>query len=120
MVAFSMPSVNSVFPFLEMTCPKNDPAWIHFRSAVSISVPVTLVSIGYKLLVDVAEFEHLEKEKGYYLLCWVPKQWEVEGIRDQLLRVCSNLHDSHVCIVGRVDFDKYLSEIVNRTLCFLS
>lgn len=51
----------------------------------------------------------LENESGYYLLCLIPKEWEIDGIHDKLRQVCSSLEDSKVWgyIIRRIEFDDH-------------
>lgn len=103
LIAFSMPSLNSVFPFLEAVCPPLDPTW-HIRRGRHLGCyesvwlfsqespdspdPVTLVSFGQRLLTDTGR---LDEERVFFLLCLVPREWRVDGLCDQLLRVCTSM-----------------------------
>ncbi|KAL1878456.1 hypothetical protein Plec18167_004528 [Paecilomyces lecythidis] len=119
--AFSLSSLSSVFPFLANLCPHDDhtwhirrgrqlecyeSAWVFVKRAQDLPNSITLISIGHRQLVDAEPFE---TEKGYYLLCLVPKEWSIEVAGDKLLRLCSSLQseDSWGCIVGRQKFDNY-------------
>lgn len=78
LIAFSMPSLNSVFPFLEAVCPPLDPTW-HIRRGQHLGCyesvwlfsqespdspdPVTLVSFGQRLLTDTGR---LDEERGFF------------------------------------------------------
>lgn len=119
--AFSMPSLNSVFPFLEAICPLDDPtwhirrgrqldcfesAWLFCQRSLDTPDSVTLVSISHRLLTDA---EHLTEARGCFLLCLIPRKWGVEGVHDQLLRVCTllMLHSGSGHIISQVNFYKY-------------
>ncbi|KAL2812136.1 hypothetical protein BDW59DRAFT_44395 [Aspergillus cavernicola] len=97
--AFSMPSVNSVFPFLEGIRPNDDYTW-HIRrcrlleSYVSIWVFSRTDRSDQTVMDSVADPDHIqsrEEEQGSYLLCLMPKNWGAEGARSQLMSVCSSL-----------------------------
>lgn len=121
LIAFSMPSLNSVFPFLEAICPLDDPtwhirrgrqldcfesAWLFCQRSLDTPDSVTLVSISHRLLTDA---EHLTEARGCFLLCLIPRKWGVEGVHDQLLRVCTllMLHSGSGHIISQVNFYKY-------------
>lgn len=115
-IAFSIPSVSSVFPFLEIICPQNDSTW-HIRRGRQLDYydpawvflegnSIMLVSISYRKLVDV---DLLENESGCYLLGLVPKGWSIEAVCGKLLQVCSSLKftNSWGYIIRRIEFDNY-------------
>ncbi|KAJ9233445.1 hypothetical protein DTO169E5_7035 [Paecilomyces variotii] len=119
--AFSMPSLSSVFPFLATICPQNDPtwhirkgrqldhyapAWVFLGRSGNLSNSVTLMTIGHHQAPNVGL---LENESGYYLLCLIPKEWEIDGIHNKLRQVCSSLEFSKVWgyIIRRIEFDDH-------------
>jgi hypothetical protein len=120
LIAFSMPSLNSAFPFLEAICPPHDPTWhirrgqhlVRYESVWLMSqespdspAPVTLVSMGQRLLTDAG---CLDEERGFFLLCLVPREWPVDGLCDQLLRVCTSITSQNPGhIISQAKFYEY-------------
>ena len=119
LLAFSLPSLSSVFPFLEGVCPADDPTW-HIRRSRSLDnydsvwarckrsklpEPLTLVSISGILQIDAQQLEI--DDRHYYFLCLVPKEWGTEGICAQISRFCSPLFGvkSDGRVIDRREFD---------------
>lgn len=97
--AFSMPSVNSVFPFLEGIRPDGDITW-HIRRARMLEAYTSIWLISRKdrsgktAIEFVTEQSHpkdSEEESIKYLLCLIPTTWEAEHIHSQIIKVCSSL-----------------------------
>ncbi len=79
-----MPSLNSVFPFLEAIRPKSDPTW-HIRRGRLLnhyeSVWASISSVNDCLSIALRgepAFEALEPNCHCYLLCLVPRTWNTE------------------------------------------
>ncbi|PKY03392.1 hypothetical protein P168DRAFT_305673 [Aspergillus campestris IBT 28561] len=114
--AFSMPSVNSVFPFLEDIRPKDDQTW-HIRrgrllkSYEAVWISSTTNGSGQTDMSFVSDSDYTENSTGAkrrYLLCLVPKEWGVEGVRGPLMSICSSLpRGAHGCIKTRIDLQNH-------------
>ncbi|KAJ9192899.1 hypothetical protein DTO164E3_8132 [Paecilomyces variotii] len=114
--AFSMPSVNSVFPFLEDIRPKDDNTW-HIRrgrlleSYESIWISSTTNDSGHTSMSIVSDLDYTENVTGAkrrYLLCLVPKEWGVEDVRSPLTSICSSLpRGARGCIKTCIDLEHY-------------
>ncbi|KNG88166.1 hypothetical protein ANOM_004245 [Aspergillus nomiae NRRL 13137] len=87
---FSMPTLNSVFPFLEAVCPPSDPGWLirrgrllqHYESvwAVSRFDENQAASI---LFDGEVEFETDDfRGRSYFMLCLIPKSWNLSWKTD--------------------------------------
>ncbi|KAL2808804.1 hypothetical protein BJX63DRAFT_16714 [Aspergillus granulosus] len=114
---FSMPSVNSIFPFLESIRPSDDLTW-HIRRSrqLPIYAPFWVFSTtnggdqGEIVFVTDRHSSHGDggEEKGSYLLCMVPQEWKEECVGGQLLKVCLSLqHGVSGCIKTRADINNY-------------
>ncbi|GAQ44987.1 uncharacterized protein AtWU_01741 [Aspergillus tubingensis] len=97
--AFSMPSINSVFPFLEGIRPDGDTTW-HIRRARMLEAYTSIWLISRKdrsgktaieFLTEQSHPKDSEEERIKYLLCLIPKTWEAEHIHSQIIKVCSSL-----------------------------
>ncbi|KAE8408171.1 hypothetical protein BDV37DRAFT_279120 [Aspergillus pseudonomiae] len=114
---FSMPSVNSVFPFLEGLCPTDDCTW-HIRRGRLLEsyTPIWVMSITDSSGQTVMDFtfdrdfaQRREEAKVKYLLCLIPKKWGVEDVRSPLVSICSSLpRNDHGCIKTWLDFNNYI------------
>ncbi|KNG90420.1 hypothetical protein ANOM_001014 [Aspergillus nomiae NRRL 13137] len=114
---FSMPSVNSVFPFLECLCPTDDCTW-HIRRGRLLEsyTPIWVMSIADSSGQTVMDFtsdrncaQNREDAKVRYLLCLIPKKWGLEGVRSPLVSICSSLpRNDHGCIKTWLDFTNYI------------
>lgn len=84
MLDFSMPTLNSIFPFLETVRPKSDPCWHirrgrllhHYESVWAIcnekNRPNSIIFDGEE------QFETVEIcNKSHVMLCLVPKWWMI-------------------------------------------
>lgn len=111
-----MPSLNSVFPFLENIRPKYDYTW-HLRrgrlldSYESVSMSCyTANGSGQTALHFVSDLEHTQNITGAkrrYLLCLVP-EWGVEDVRSPLVSICSSLpRRAHGYINTRIDLKNW-------------
>ncbi|PYI01819.1 hypothetical protein BO78DRAFT_378263 [Aspergillus sclerotiicarbonarius CBS 121057] len=110
--AFSMPSVNSVFPFLEGIRPKDDYTW-HIRrgrlleSYEPIWICSTTDSSGQTTMSFVSDTDCAQNTRGArcrYLLCLIPKEWGVDGVRSLLMSICLSLpRGTRGCIKTRLD-----------------
>ncbi|RAK96295.1 uncharacterized protein BO80DRAFT_497068 [Aspergillus ibericus CBS 121593] len=110
--AFSMPSVNSVFPFLEDISPKDDTTW-HIRrgrlleSYESVWISSTTNDSGHTSTSIVSDLDFTENIAGAnrrYFLCLVPKVWGVADVRSPLLNICSSLpRGARGCIKTSID-----------------
>ncbi|PYH94467.1 hypothetical protein BO71DRAFT_325301 [Aspergillus ellipticus CBS 707.79] len=123
---FSMPTLNSVFPFLEKVCSKSDPCWhirrgrlLHYYEpfwAVSHNEENRPASITFDGEI---QFEMMEMDdKSHFILCLVPKSWIVSlkanhnsswgntGLFDKLRQVCTLLlsTESPGYVIGRGEF----------------
>ncbi|PKY04239.1 hypothetical protein P168DRAFT_154510 [Aspergillus campestris IBT 28561] len=124
---FSMPTLNSIFPFLEEVRPGCDPCW-HIRRGRLLHhyEPVWAVSMGKKHLDPItfeneAQFETIvESDRSRVLLCLVPKWWNISigtirdsgskdttGLVDKLREACLRLAFSHGTpgsVISHVEF----------------
>ncbi|KAE8145679.1 hypothetical protein BDV25DRAFT_65786 [Aspergillus avenaceus] len=110
--AFTMPSANSVFPFLEAIRPKNDYTW-HIRrgrllkSYESVWICSTANSLGQTTMSFTSDLDYTEHMKGTrrkYLLCLIPKEWGADSVRGLLMTICSSLpRGAHGCIKTGLD-----------------
>lgn len=102
MLDFLMPTLNSIFPFLEEVRPECDPCW-HIRRGRLLHhyEPVWAVAMGKRHLDPItfeneAQFETIvECDRSRILLCLVPKWWNISirAIRDPDLKDTSGLVD---------------------------
>ncbi|PWY90384.1 hypothetical protein BO94DRAFT_565037 [Aspergillus sclerotioniger CBS 115572] len=114
--AFSMPSVNSVFPFLEALRPKDDYTW-HIRrgrlleSYEPLWLCSTMDDSGQAAMSFVSDMDCVQNMKGSrcrYLLCLIPKEWGVEGVRSLLMSICLSLpRGSRGCIKTWLELKSY-------------
>ncbi|KAE8336622.1 hypothetical protein BDV24DRAFT_109529 [Aspergillus arachidicola] len=87
---FSMPTLNSVFPFLEKVCPKSDPGWCIRRGRLlryyeSVwAVPCDNVDRPASILFNGdMQFETVElRDSPYYILCLIPRSWNLSWRTD--------------------------------------
>ncbi|OOF93557.1 hypothetical protein ASPCADRAFT_209500 [Aspergillus carbonarius ITEM 5010] len=110
--AFSMPSVNSIFPFLESIRPKDDYTW-HIRrgrlleSYEAVWICSTTDSSGKTAMSFVSDIDCAQSMEGSrcrYLLCLIPKEWDIEGVRSLLINICLSLpRGNRGCIKTRLD-----------------
>lgn len=117
-----MPSLASIFPFLEAIRPEDSPAWhidrarllhryeaawiIHYGQS-SAENPMELISLCGELLVDI---DKLAMCRGcMFILLLIPRAWEVKGICDQLLETCARVVSSARPgkVIRRDEFDLY-------------
>lgn len=103
---FSLPSLASIFPFLEGTCPKDSPTWHitrarllqHYVSAWVLytedtdTPQKTLISFSGNLLVDM---DGLSIGKGHtFFLLLLPRFWSMEGVHNKLMAACARVISS--------------------------
>ncbi|PLB48638.1 hypothetical protein P170DRAFT_474991 [Aspergillus steynii IBT 23096] len=106
---FGIPSLSSVFPFLEAMCPKEDPAWcIHSARQLDLydaawvmsdkkqnSTPeanLSMVSFRGRIFLDV---EHIVRNRdSFFVLVLIPRSWVVEDINDLVIRVSSRFTET--------------------------
>lgn len=109
---FSMPSLNSVFPFLEAIRPEADLTW-HIRRGRLLncyeSAWASFITMDHTASItfyDEPDFENLRSSQRYYLLCLVPRAWNDAGLRDNLRQTCFRCGSLEVpgYIVKRPDF----------------
>ncbi|KGO43383.1 hypothetical protein PEX1_020920 [Penicillium expansum] len=119
---FSMPTLNSIFPFLEAVCPKSDLCWHirrgrllhHYKSVWAVSRDEETQPISFDCE---REFRTIETTKdSRFMLCLVPNSWiislkmnpDVSGHYDRLQQFCSSLisAESPGVVIGRGEFLK--------------
>ncbi|OGM40894.1 hypothetical protein ABOM_010009 [Aspergillus bombycis] len=121
---FSMPTLNSVFPFLEAVCPQSDPGWLirrgrllhHYESAWAVSRldENRAASILFDGEVELATDD---SRRSYLILCLIPKSWNLSwrtddkpssddtGPSHQLRQACLlALSQRSGCVFGRSEF----------------
>lgn len=107
MLDFSMPTLNSIFPFLEAVCPTSDPCW-HIRRARLLrqyeSVwAVFCDDITYPQSITFycePQFETIQKTKDTcFILCLVPQSWGIASL-------------SKFCFAGLNELRKYCSRFI--------
>lgn len=122
MLGFSMPTLNSIFPFLEAVCPKSDLCWHirrgrllhHYKSVWAVSRDEETQPISFDCE---REFRTIETTKdSRFMLCLVPNSWiislkmnpDVSGHYDRLQQFCSSLisAESPGVVIGRGEFLK--------------
>lgn len=105
-IAFSMPSVNSVLPFLKAIRPEHNCTW-HIRKGrllgcyESVCISCATDSLGQTSLSFITDANCTRatgEAKTRYLLCLVPKEWKVESARGLLMSISSLPRGSHGCI----------------------
>lgn len=127
MLDFSMPSLNSIFPFLEAGCPKSDFCWQirrgqllhHYEPfwAVYHSPKDQASSLSFSWEVQLESVEIYEST--FFMLCLVPKSWiqtsgancdsqsKVRGLGDKLRQACLHLGSSGGC-VSVIELDNFM------------
>ncbi|KAB8239897.1 hypothetical protein BDV35DRAFT_375160 [Aspergillus flavus] len=125
---FSMPTLNSVFPFLEKICPELDPGWHirrgrllhHYESAWAVFCG-DVTNPASILFNSEVQLETVDLCDGsYYILCLIPRSWNLlwrtsgelistdTELVDELRQACSLLllseHSGR--ILGRSDFER--------------
>ncbi|KAE8350403.1 hypothetical protein BDV28DRAFT_162986 [Aspergillus coremiiformis] len=129
---FSMPTLNSVFPFLEKICPKSDLSWYirrgrllhHYKSiwAVSYNDVNRPASILFNHEV---QFETVDLcDSSFFMLCLIPQSWNLSWrtnsepismnteLVDKLRQACLLLASSECWgrVFGRSDFQENRKE----------
>lgn len=116
---FSLPSLASIFPFLECIRPEHSPTWHitrarqlqHYVSAWVLCTEdtdtpqKTLISVSGNLLVDV---NGLNIGEGHsFILLLFPQSWGTGEVHDKLIAACSRVISSGKpgSIITRVEFE---------------
>lgn len=115
-IDFSMPSVNSILPFLESIRPESNPTW-HIRRCRLLDSYESIWAVPYDdanhstSIILHGEPHFKEEGSKYFLLCLVPKAWNISlgtgpGSNSRLRRFCSRLTSSKSLgsIVGHDEF----------------
>lgn len=106
MLAFSMPTLNSIFPFLEAVCPNSDLCW-HIRRGRLLCHYESVWAVFCEdkahpelLTFDCEpQFGRMEKMKdSRFILCLVPHSWGIASLKtesdfaglDNLRKFCSS------------------------------
>lgn len=127
-----MPTLNSVFPFLEALSPESDPCWCirrgrllhHYKYAWAAFAKRSTQPAEF-IFDREPEFTMIEREKDpRFMLCLVPKSWTIlvqetdlgfDGYYDKLRHFCSLLvlDDSSGAIIKREEFKNEEGKIVS-------
>jgi len=112
-----MPSLASVFPFLESIRPKEfqtwhisraqllhnyDCAWV-LHSASTCPPQLTLVSIGH----ECSDVERLDMDGNTYFLILFPQFWDRKEVRNKWTTICNRvvLSGEAGCVFTRSEFE---------------
>lgn len=118
-----MPSLASIFPFLEAIRPEGSPAWhinrarllqrydsawiMYAGQSTASGSLMTLISFRGNLLVDMDTLT-IDCDCLFVLLL-LPQAWTVKGFNDQLLTTCTKVVSSASPgrVIRREEFDLY-------------
>ncbi|KAF7616119.1 hypothetical protein AFLA_009620 [Aspergillus flavus NRRL3357] len=122
---YTMPSLASLFPFLEAIRPNDCPSWHIHRAQQLKYEPVwvlyidqgdrhgnkeveslSIVSIYGRDLIDV---DMLKTGQGCFFLLLLPRSWAIEEPNSKVLAICSQLliPGKSGTIIKKVEFDQY-------------
>ncbi|PWY86483.1 hypothetical protein BO94DRAFT_575555 [Aspergillus sclerotioniger CBS 115572] len=120
---FTVPSLTSVFPFLEAIRPKSNPSWhisrarqlksykslwafqhTHENQVNLTKQTLTIVSLWGEMLTDP---DKLRTEQGCFFLLLVPHAWVIDDVGSKLLAACIRVSEggSPGGIISRSDFE---------------
>ena len=112
-----MPSLASVFPFLESICPQEFQTWhinraqlLHHYDCAWVSHSLntrpsclTLVSLGDER----SDVERLDMDGKTYFLILFPRFWDRKKVKNKWTTICNRLigSDEAGCIISRPEFE---------------
>ena len=117
-IGFMMPSLASIFPFLESIRPKEIPTWHISRAQVlhhydcawvlqsenARQSDLTLISLGH----EHASTETPNMDNGTYFLILFPRLWNSKEVGDKWMVICNQaiLLGEAGCLITRSEFEK--------------